>query len=271
MTGSKATSLRAVPLQPCESIACAQCGVYRLCLPLGLLEADLSVLDSVVRRRVTYKRGQLLFRPGDRFDFIYAIRSGSVKTSVQTPDGRLQITGFHLAGELLGLSALDSRSYSCEARALETTSVCMVEAERLEELAQRIPSIHYQMLRIMSSHIRRDEDLILLLGKRSAEERLAEYLLGLSRRFASRNYSPTQFRLSMSRGDIGNYLGIAEETVSRILSRFQNAGLVAVDRRQVRLIDLVQLEATACIAPSGSPRLPGRLMAESAFAREHKG
>ena len=99
----------------------------------------------------------------------------------------------------------------------------------------------------MSGHIRRDEDLILLLGKRSAEERLAEYLLGLSRRFASRNYSPTQFRLSMSRGDIGNYLGIAEETVSRILSRFQNAGLVAIDRRQVRLIDLGQLEAMACI------------------------
>lgn len=245
MTGSKVAPLRPVPVQPCEPIACAQCGVYRLCLPLGLLEADLSLLESVVRRKATYKRGQLLFRPGDHFDYIYAIRSGSVKTSVQTPDGRVQITGFHIAGELLGLSALDSGRYSCEARALETTSVCKVEAGRVEELAQRIPTIQYQMLRIMSGHIRRDEDLILLLGKRSAEERLAEYLLGLSRRFAARNYSPTQFRLSMSRGDIGNYLGIAEETVSRILSRFQNAGLVVIDRRQVRLVDLGQLAAMA--------------------------
>lgn len=248
MTGSKVTPLRPAPEQPCEPISCAQCGVYRLCLPLGLFEADLSLLESVVRRKVTYKRGQLIFRPGDRFDYIYAIRSGSVKTAVQAPDGRMQITGFHIPGELLGLSALDAGRYSCEARALETTSVCKVEAERLEALAQSIPSIQYQMLKIMSGHIRRDEDLILLLGKRSAEERLAEYLLGLSRRFASRNYSPTEFRLSMSRGDIGNYLGIAEETVSRILSRFQQAGIVAIDRRQVRLLDLGQLEATARIA-----------------------
>lgn len=248
MNGSKVTPIRPAPEQPCESISCAQCGVYRLCLPLGLFEADLSLLESVVRRKVTYKRGQLIFRPGDRFDYIYAIRSGSVKTAVQAPDGRMQITGFHIPGELLGLSALDAGRYSCEARALETTSVCKVEAERLEALAQSIPSIQYQMLRIMSGHIRRDEDLILLLGKRSAEERLAEYLLGLSRRFASRNYSPTEFRLSMSRGDIGNYLGIAEETVSRILSRFQQAGIVAIDRRQVRLLDLGQLEATARIA-----------------------
>jgi CRP/FNR family transcriptional regulator len=120
-----------------------------------------------------------------------------------------------------------------------------VEAERLGELAQRIPSIQYQMLRIMSGHIRQDEELMLLLGRRNAEERLAEYLIGLSRRFAARNYSPTQFHLSMSRGDIGNYLGIAEETVCRILTRFQNAGLIATNRRHVRLIDLRELEAVA--------------------------
>lgn len=247
MSGSKVTPLRAAPGQPCEPIACAQCGVYQLCLPLGLHQADMTLLESVVKRKETYKRGQLLFRPGERFDFIYAIRSGSVKTYVGTADGRVQITGFHIAGELLGLSALESGQYSCEARALETTSVCKVEAERLGELAQRIPSIQYQMLKIMSGHIRQDEELILLLGKRNAEERLAEYLIGLSRRFAARNYSPTQFHLSMSRGDIGNYLGIAEETVCRILTRFQNAGLIATNRRYVRLIDLRQLEAVARI------------------------
>lgn len=248
MSGSKVTPLRSAPGRPCEPIACAQCGIYQLCLPLGLHQADMTLLESIVKRKETYKRGQRLFRPGERFDFIYAIRSGSVKTYVGTPDGRVQITGFHIAGELLGLSALESGQYSCEARALETTSVCKVEAERLGELAQRIPSIQYQMLRIMSGHIRQDEELILLLGKRNAEERLAEYLIGLSRRFAARNYSPTQFHLSMSRGDIGNYLGIAEETVCRILTRFQNAGLIATNRRYVRLIDLRQLEAVARIS-----------------------
>jgi CRP/FNR family transcriptional regulator len=248
MPGSKVTSLRSARGQPCEPIACAQCGVYQLCLPLGLHQADMTLLESIVKRKETYKRGQLLFRPGERFDFIYAIRSGSVKTYVGIPDGRVQITGFHIAGELLGLSALESGQYSCEARALETTSVCKVEAERLGELAQRIPLIQYQMLKIMSGHIRQDEELILLLGKRNAEERLAEYLIGLSRRFAARNYSPTQFHLSMSRGEIGNYLGIAEETVCRILTRFQNAGLIATNRRYVRLIDLRQLEAVARIS-----------------------
>lgn len=221
-----------------------------MCLPLGLHAVDMTLLESVVKRKETYKRGQLLFRAGDRFDFIYAIRSGSVKTSVSTLDGRVQITGFHIAGELLGLSALASGQYSNEARALETTSVCRVEAERLDELAQKIPSLQYQMMKIMSGQIRQDEELMLLLGRRTAEERLAEYLLGLSMRFAARNYSPTQFRLTMSRGDIGNYLGIAEETVCRILTRFQNAGLIATKRRDVSLIDLRQLAAVARMAPA---------------------
>lgn len=247
-SGAKAIPLRNAADQSCEPIACAQCGVYQLCLPLGLHQADLSLLESIVKRKALYKRGQLLFRAGDAFDFIYAIRSGSVKTYVSTQDGRTQITGFHIAGELLGLSALASGRYSGEARALETTSVCRVEAGRLDELAQKIPSIQYQMLKIMSGHIRQDEELMLLLGKRSAEERLAEYLVGLSRRFAARNYSATQFNLSMSRGDIGNYLGIAEETVCRILARFQEAGLIVTNRREVRLIDIPQLETVARIS-----------------------
>lgn len=245
MVDAKVTQFRLAPEQTCKPIACAQCGVYQLCLPLGLYQADLTLLESIVKRKESYKRGQLFFRAGDAFNDVYAIRSGSVKTSVCTRDGRVQITGVHIAGELLGLSALASGRYSCEARALETTSVCRVDAERLDELAQKIPSIQYQMLRIMSGHIRQDEELMLLLGKRSADERLAEYLIGLSRRFAARNFSATEFRLSMSRSDIGNYLGIAEETVCRILARFQQAGLIVTDRRNIRLVDLGQLEAVA--------------------------
>ena len=240
--------LQNFPQQPaCEPVSCDNCGIYQLCLPLGLEQADLSLLDSVIKRKEIYRRGQVLFRPGEPLDYIYALRSGSVKTYVTTGDGRVQITGFHVAGELLGLSALASRQFSNEASALETVSVCKVEIGRLDEVAQKIPSIQYQMLRIMSGQIRQDEELMLLLGKRTAEERLAEYLIGLSRRFASRNYSGTQFRLSMSRLDIGNYLGLAEETVIRILRRFQAAGLISADRRNVRLNDIQRLSAIAQI------------------------
>lgn len=232
-------------LQTCDPVACRYCGIYKLCLPLGLNRADMSLLDSIVRRKAVFKRGQLLFRPGKRFDHVYAIRSGSVKSYLCTEDGRTQITAFHIAGELLGLSALAARRYTSEASALETTSVCIVDAARFEELAQEMPSLQYQMLTIMSKQIRHDEELMLLLGKRSAEEKLAGYLLGLSKRYASRNYSPTEFHLSMSRGDIGNYLGIAEETVCRILGRFRAEKLITMHRRHIRLNDVERLSAMA--------------------------
>ena len=231
--------------QSCDAVACEHCGIYRLCQPLGLERGDFNLLDSVVRRKAVFKRGQLLFRPGKRFDYIYAIRSGSVKSYRCTGDGRTQITGFHIAGELLGLSELADRRYTCEAMALESTSVCMVDAGRFEELALEMPGLQHQMLNIMSTQIRHDEELMLLLGRRSAEEKLAGYLMGLSRRYASRNYLANEFHLSMSRGDIGNYLGIAEETVCRVLARFRAEGLIAVQRRHVRLEDVDRLCALA--------------------------
>lgn len=231
--------------QTCDPVACRYCGIYNLCLPLGLERADMSLLESIVRRKAVFKRGQLFFRSGKRFDYLYAIRSGSAKSYLCTEDGRTQITGFHIAGELLGLSALAARQYTCEARALETTSVCMVDAAQFEELAQEIPSLQYQMLMIMSKQIHHDEELMLLLGKRSAEEKLAGYLVGLSKRYARRNYSPTEFHLRMSRGDIGNYLGIAEETVCRILGRFREEKLITTHRRHIRLDDIKRLSAMA--------------------------
>lgn len=228
-----------------HEVSCSNCGVYQLCAPLGLGGADMSLLERVVRRKQTYRRGEVLFRSGQRFDYLYAIRSGSVKTFLATEDGRVQITGLQVPGELLGLSAIGPMSYTCEAIALEATSVCKVAVELLDEVAAQIPAIHQQLLRIMSHQIVHDEELMLLLGKRSADERLAAFLLGLSRRFAKRNFSPTRFNLSMSRGDIGNYLGLAEETVCRLLARFQVQGIIAVRRRQVELNDLGRLRALA--------------------------
>lgn len=233
------------PALGCSPITCKDCGVYQLCLPMGLNQSDTSLLDSIVKRKQVYKRGEVLYRVGQPFEYIYAIRSGSVKTYIFTDDGRVQITGFHIAGELIGLNDIDSRVYSCEARALETTSVCEVSIDRFQELVEKIPSIQYQMLKIMSGEIRHNQELMLLLGKKSAEERVATYLLSLSRRFERRNYSPAQFNLSMSRSDIGNYLGLAEETVCRVLARFQDEGLITSQRRQINLNDMDRLKNIA--------------------------
>jgi CRP/FNR family transcriptional regulator len=246
------TSSRVVELHGCRPVTCRECGVYRLCVPLGLDSEEMTLLDRIVKRKQIVRRGQLLFRAGEPLHSVYAIQSGSVKTYLTTEDGRMQITGLLVPGELLGLSAIDSRRYSCDAMALETGSVCQISVDELEAVADRIPNLHYQMLRILSNQIRDNEQLMLLLGKRTAEERLAAFLLSLSRRLAARNFSPTCLRLSVSRGDIGNYLGVAEETVCRVLSRFQELGLIRVRRRQVELLELEKLRALAKEA-AGAP------------------
>jgi len=233
------------PDQNHAPIPCSDCGIYQLCLPTSIGPADVDLLDKIVKNRRIFKRGDYLYRLNHPFQSVYAIRSGSVKTYVLMDDGRLQITGFHIAGELLGLSAVNTRVYSCEARALETTSVCEIPFDRLEELGQQVPSLQYQMLRIMSREIAHNQELMLLLGRKNAEERLATYLISLSSRFAKRSYSATEFNLSMSRGDIGNYLGMAEETVCRVLARFEQEGLIAMQRRLVRLKDVDRLSAVA--------------------------
>jgi CRP/FNR family transcriptional regulator len=226
-------------------ILCSDCGIYQLCLPTGIGQADIELLDKIVKNRRIFKRGEYLYRLGHPFHSVYALRSGSVKTYVLMDDGRVQITGFHIAGELLGLNAVNTRVYSCEARALETTSVCEIPFDRLEELGQQVPSLQYQMLRVMSQEIAYNQELMLLLGKKNADERLATYLIGLSSRFAKRSYSSTEFNLSMSRSDIGNYLGMAEETVCRVLARFEQEGLISMQRRLVRLKDVEKLTAVA--------------------------
>jgi CRP/FNR family transcriptional regulator len=155
------------------------------------------------------------------------------------------VTGFHVAGELLGLNSISSGIHTAEARALETTNVCEVDIEQLDELARRTPSLQRALIRIMSDEIEHHQELMLLLGKKTAEERVATYLLSLSRRFAKRHFSPTQFQLTMSRGDIGNYLGIAEETVCRIFTRFEDEGFVTIRHRHVQLNEMDALNRIA--------------------------
>ncbi len=227
----------------CSPVTCKDCGIYGLCREVNGPDVDLRLLETIVRNRRIFKRGELLYRIGEPLRAVYAIRCGSVKSYVLTNDGRVQITGFHITGEVIGLSAMAANQYMSEARALETTMVCEVPIDVLEAYSAEMPSIRQQMLKIMSQEILDNQELMLLLGKKNADERLATFLLSLSRRFQRRSYSPSQFNLSMSRSDIGNYLGMAEETVCRVFTRFQDDGLLTTERRQVHLLDQDRLKS----------------------------
>jgi CRP/FNR family transcriptional regulator len=227
------------------SLSCEDCSLHRLCLPIGISAEDMERLDRIIKRKRPLARGEHLFRIGDRFRAIYAVRSGSVKTYTLTDNGSEQVTGFHLPGELVGLDAISPERHQCAARALETSSVCEIPFDRLEDLTVKIPALHHQLLRVMSQEILDEQGMLLLLGKKTAEERLAALLLSLSGRYHERGFSANEFRLSMSRNDIGNYLGLAVETVSRMFTRFQNEGILSVQRKNVRLLDVPRLKIMA--------------------------
>ncbi len=222
-------------------VACKDCSLFQLCLPVGIGEADLVLLERIIKRRRTLKRGEYLFRPGDPFLFVYAVKSGSIKTYAPIRDGADQITGFHLPGEMLGLDAINTEVHQCGAVALETSSLCELPLNRLEELGSVVTSVQRQLLRILSKQILHDQTLQVLLCKKSAEERLAAFLLSLSNRYKRRGFSASEYHMSMSRQDIASYLGLAEETISRLFTRFQEQGLIKVVRKHVRLLDLPRL------------------------------
>ncbi|MHB8621789.1 MAG: fumarate/nitrate reduction transcriptional regulator Fnr [Sulfuricaulis sp.] len=229
--------------------ACKDCSLRELCLPLGLNVPDLAELDNLIKRRRVLKKGEMLYRFGDPLRALYAIRSGSLKTTGLIEDGRAQVTGFYLPGELLGMDAINSDQHPCSAEALETSEVCDIPYAALEGLAQQIPSLQHQLLRIMSREIVRDEGMLMMLGRMSAEERLASCLMSFSRRLARIGDTGMEFKLSMSRQDLGDYLGLALETVSRLLSRFQDNDLISVHGRQIVLRNTNRLRAMAAGSP----------------------
>jgi CRP/FNR family transcriptional regulator len=226
-------------------VACGECSLNEICLPVGVDGADLNRLDSIIDRKHPLSRGDHLFRNGDRFRSLYAVRSGSLKTYATSAHGQEQVMGFLLPGELVGLDAIADGCHPLSAKALETTSICEIPFTDLASLSEQLPTLQHQLLRIMSKEIRDDEHNMLVLGQKSAEERLAAFLISLSNRFRRRGFSPNQFNLSMSRGDIGNYLGLALETVSRLFTRFQNENLLRVDRKHIELLDRERLCAYA--------------------------
>lgn len=222
-------------------VACKACSLKEICLPVGIDKNDLDRLDSIIDRKRPLARGEHLFRVGDNFQSIYAVRSGSLKTYTTSESGQEQVMGFQLPGELVGLDAIAENYHPLAAKALETTSICEIPFTELEALSTQLDGLQRQLLRVMSREIRDDEQNMVILGQKSAEQRLAAFLISISNRFRRRGFSATQFNLSMSRSDIGNYLGLALETVSRLFTRFQNEGLLHVDRKHIELLDREKL------------------------------
>jgi len=218
-------------------VACSGCTLRDLCLGEGLDPEALSQVDRLIGGRTRLRKSDTLFRPGERFISLYAIRSGSCKTISLTEDGQDQVSGYHMAGEIIGTDGISSDHYACQAVALEDTEVCVLPFERLEAFGRLHVRFQHNLHRLLSREIARQARVMLLLGTMLAERRLAVFLLDLSDRYHARGYSSCEFVLRMTREEIGSYLGLKLETVSRLFSRFQRDGLVQVQGRVVKLLD----------------------------------
>ncbi len=219
------------------SVSCQQCGLNELCLPQSLTEEEIERVDEVVKRSKPLQRGELLFRTGDNFRSIFALRAGSIKVSSIDDEGDEQIVGFYLPGELLGMDAIDSGQHISSAKSLETSSVCEIPFDSVEALSGEIHNLQRYMYRLLSREIRFDQELQMLLAKKTAEERIGAFLLNLSNRYEQRKLSGKRFRLPMSRSDIANYLGLAVETVSRIFTRLQTSEVLKVEGKEIEILD----------------------------------
>jgi len=220
---------------------CSSCHLRDLCLPCGMTEPDMHRLDALRFGRRKLKAGEALYHAGEKFAFIHAVRSGTFKSSLTLKDGREQVTGFHMAGELMGLDGVAQSAHASTATALEDAEVCAIPYANLAELSAGSMNMQMTVSKLMSREIVREHSLMMLLGSMNAEERLAAFLLNISQRMKARGYSASEFHLRMSRAEIGSYLGMKLETVSRTFSAFQQQGMLAVDKKHVRIVDLQAL------------------------------
>jgi CRP/FNR family transcriptional regulator len=210
-------------------------------MPEGLSAQNLARLDSIIGSTRKIRNGEALYRASDPFHCIYMVRAGSFKSIVMHRDGRRQVTGFQLAGDALGLDGVGTGHHGCDAIAIEDSIVCMIPFDRLELLCREVKEIQRHVHRMMGSEIVRESALIMLLGTLSAEQRIAAFLLDLSARLQTRGYSPVEFTLRMTREEIGSFLGMKLETVSRMFSKFQKDGLVDAQAKQIRILDIERL------------------------------
>ena len=228
-----------------SEIHCQNCSISQLCIPYSLNDSELDSLDQIIERKKPFQKNDEIFKAGDKVKALYAIRSGSVKSYTITEQGDEQITGFHLAGDLIGFDALNTGVHPSFSQALETSMVCEIPYDTLDELIGKMPMLRRQVMRLMSGEIAADQEMILLLSKKNAEQRLAAFLNNLSVRFSERGFSAKEFRLTMTRGDIGNYLGLTVETISRLLGRFQTSEMIEVKGKYISIIDRKSLALLA--------------------------
>jgi len=231
----KATAATAI--QRSLRVACSNCNLRELCLPVGFSGDELERIDGLVAARRTVLRGDALFRDGAPFEAVYAVRTGFFKTRVSSEEGREQVTGFQMAGELLGLDGIGTDHHTCDAIALEDSQVCVIPYDELERLSREFTDLQRQFHRVMSREIVRDHGVMLLLGSMRAEQRMAAFVLNLAQRLQARGFSASSLVLRMTREEIGTYLGLKLETVSRCFSKLQDDGILEVNARQIRILD----------------------------------
>lgn len=223
-------------------LTCESCALYSLCLPLGLHRNDLQTLDSIIKRSKPLTRGQTLYAMAENFDSLFVVRSGAFKTTLTAADGREQITAFYLPGDLIGMDAIHTGQHQATATALTSSSVCALPYSQLQELSQAIPALQQQIYNRLSKELASDKQLLMALGQKTAMEKLVGFLLALSRRFEERGYAANSFQLPMSRIDIANHLGLAIETVSRLLGQLVNDGLIVCEGKMIALRDKSRLK-----------------------------
>lgn len=229
------------------AIKCQDCSISQLCIPVSLNAEEMSKLDDIIERKKPLHKGDYLFEAGQPLRSIYAVRSGSFKSYTLTESGEEQITGFHLAGDIVGFDGISTMSHKSYAQAMETAMVCEIPFTTLDDLSGKLPKLRHQVMRMMSNEINYDQEMLLMLNKKTAEERLAAFLANLSTRFGERGFSKKEFRLTMTRGEIGNYLGLTVETISRLLSRFQKAEIIKVEGKFITILDADELFKVASI------------------------
>lgn len=226
-----------------SAISCSNCRLAELCLPIALSHSEIHQLDEIVQRNRPLRKGEHLYRQNDPFRSVYAVRSGTFKSYVLGPDGQGRVTGFYFPGEIIGMDGIAARSHANSAMALEHASVCEIPFNQLERLSQQLPNLQHHFFAIMGNEIAKEQQVHTLLSSYSAEERIASFLLSVSARHARVSLAPDRFLLHMTRGDIGEYLGLTLETVSRIFTGMARKGVIAVKNKEVAILDMGALRA----------------------------
>lgn len=239
-----ASFMKRFPIAP-DATRCSTCFLSDICLPVGMSQQDVALLDEFIQERVRVPKGVSLFELGDQADAIYGLRSGAMKTQLQDASGQVQITGFVLPGEIIGMDGMGGNTHVSNAIALEDSEVCLIRVQDIDRISPQLPVLQQQFRRLMGMEINRSHQMVMTLGTLRSEQRVAAFLLNISHRLSVLGYSSREFILRMSREEIGNYLGLTLETVSRLLSRFARENLIRIKQREVTILDMDALKALA--------------------------